>query len=49
MRRLLMLITMWRERLSQVVVVCCTAFKWGWIPLLLYLGKQEELGIGVVC
>ena len=32
---------MWRERLRQVIVVSRTLFKWGWIPLLLYLGEEE--------
>lgn len=38
---------MWRERLRQVIVVSRTLFKWGWIPLLLYLGEQERGRVGV--
>ena len=30
---------MWRERLVAVVRVSRTILKWGWIPLILYLGK----------
>lgn len=30
---------MWRQRLEQVIVWSSTAFKWGWIPFILYLGK----------
>lgn len=34
-------IDMWRDRLWQVIMVARTAFKWGWIPLILYLGKGK--------
>ncbi|CAI8024040.1 Mitochondrial import receptor subunit TOM7 homolog [Geodia barretti] len=32
---------MWQQRLEQVLFVSRTAFKWGWIPLLLYLGIRR--------
>ena len=33
---------MWQQRLEHVLFVSRTAFKWGWIPLILYLGKSEK-------
>ena len=30
---------MWRDRLYRVIVVARTAFKWGWIPFIIYLGQ----------
>jgi hypothetical protein len=32
---------MWRQRLEQVIAWSTTAFKWGWIPFILYLGKPD--------
>lgn len=35
---------MWRERLYRVIVVARTVVKWGWIPLILYLGERLASG-----
>ena len=37
--------TMWRQRLEQVIVWSSTAFKWGWIPFILYLGELNLTNI----
>ena len=35
-------LAMWKERLAQVIFVSRTVFKWGWLPLLLYLGEWKH-------
>ena len=39
---------MWKARLNQVILVSRTAFKWGWIPFLIYLGERgSEAGLAL--